>query len=58
MTENEAKQKWCPLGRVYHEKGSYNRTETRVAEGPSKCKGEPVPDYKGEHGYCGLAGPL
>jgi hypothetical protein len=22
------------------------------------ANGKPVPDYKGEHGYCGLAGPL
>jgi hypothetical protein len=22
------------------------------------ANGQPVPDYTGEHGYCGLAGPL
>jgi hypothetical protein len=22
------------------------------------ANGKPVPDYTGEHGYCGLAGPL
>lgn len=78
MTEEEARKKWCPAGRVYHSNGSYNRTEARAVDGPCKCiasdcmawrwvkdplinfvmNGEPVPDYKGEHGYCGLSGTL
>lgn len=78
MTEQEATKKWCPHGRVYSSSGAYNRTETRVVDGPSRCiasncmawrwikdplidfvtKGESLPDYKSEHGYCGLAGPL
>ena len=78
MTEQEARKKWCPQGRVHSSAGSYNRTESRTVDGPCKCiasdcmswrwirdpllnfvmEGKPVPDYTGEHGYCGLAGPL
>jgi hypothetical protein len=78
MTENEARKKWCPHGRVYSSNGAFNRTENRAVDGPSKCiasdcmawrwikdpliefvaNGQPVPDYTGEHGYCGLSGPL
>ena len=78
MTEEEARKKWCPHGRVRSSSSAYNRSENYAVDGPSKCiasdcmawrwvkdpliafvaNGKPVPDYKGEHGYCGLAGPL
>lgn len=37
MTEEEARTKWCPFGRVYSPNGAYNRTETTAAAGPSRC---------------------
>lgn len=37
MTEEEARTKWCPHGRVYSSIGPYNRTEIRAADGPSRC---------------------
>lgn len=37
MTEEEARKKWCPHGRIYSSEGAFNRTETRTATGPCRC---------------------
>jgi hypothetical protein len=37
MTEDEASRKWCPHGRVHNAQGAYNRTDSTVSSGPSRC---------------------
>jgi hypothetical protein len=70
MTEEEAKQKWCPMVRYYDRNSemAYNAWyDTSGGEGRCKCIGSACMMWRWDvdkcrkgpevdHGYCGLAG--
>lgn len=62
MTEDEAKQKWCPFVQAVGEFGSYtNRGDFKKTCLASGCMAWRWNELKGnttdeEDGYCGLAG--
>jgi len=70
MTEDEAKEKWCPMVRVANSGGSYNRNSMAnlhcVETKDVRCIGAEcmmwrvhiAMDTYAPSGYCGLAGRL
>ena len=61
MSEDEAKEKWCPFSRVWsYEGGSFNR-DLDGSEAVANCIGSRCmawrwEDNRRERGFCGMAG--
>lgn len=67
MTEDDAKQKWCPMALVTSARIAANGSNRGVDEHYTRCLGSDCmmwrlyPRYyadQPQHGYCGLAGKL
>ena len=57
ISEKDAKNKWCPLTRVYSSHGSFNSYGDGVPDS-CKCRGSTCMMWHWvteEHGYCGLS---
>jgi hypothetical protein len=60
MTEDEAKSKWCPFGRVGHRDGMA-LNDPNLPNFSVRCHGSACMAWRRdpshyEHGFCGLAG--
>ncbi len=66
-TEDQARQKWCPMARVQEDGNApaANRTTKADNPGTARCLGSDcmawrwtVRDKRDKRGFCGMAGPI